>query len=223
MVIDWEDVAIRSGKLVLFFLEYCFKLFAVLVTMVTLSSPGSLGSKLGNGFASLSLSLQKLFAAPGELSSMAHMVYQYNTLSSTAFNEQFGPDAVSSLLTYLHGGVIYIHTVSQNFTSQPFTTFFAALIAFLSIYVISLVLRFARQKGQGSFINKLERKLGEKVFYEPNTRLKERSIKKAEPPASPELQPQKERSNKPGRSFGQANSENKYLQEYMKVAQKEGK
>lgn len=170
MVINWERIGRIAGKSFLFFLEYCIKLSAFVVTAVVLSTKGSLGTKLGTGFSSISPSLRSLFEAPGEIVGAAATIHDYNTMTEAAFNVQYGANAIHNVLAYLDGGIVYVNTVMSNFGSQPFATFFAALISFWSLYMISLVLRFARQKGQGSYFNKLERKLSDRI-YETSRRL----------------------------------------------------
>lgn len=239
MVINWERIGRIAGKSFLFFLEYCIKLSAFVVTAVVLSAKGSFGSKLGTGFSSISPSLRSLFEAPGEIVGVAATIHDYNTMTEAAFNVQYGASAIHNVLAYLDGGIVYVNTVMSNFGSQPFATFFAALISFWSLYMISLVLRFARQKGQGSYFNKLERKLSDRI-YETSRRLTK---------PVPEVKPQTngsagsrtgvsggtytngsttsgsngnvgsttgKRSAKP---FKKAQQTNKYLQDYMKSVQ----
>lgn len=245
MVINWERIGRIAGKSFLFFLEYCIKLSAFVVTAVVLSAQGSFGSKLGTGFSSISPSLRSLFEAPGEIVGAAATIHDYNTMTEAAFNVQYGANAIHNVLAYLDGGIVYVNTVMSNFGSQPFATFFAALISFWSLYMISLVLRFARQKGQGSYFNKLERKLSDRIFETS------RRLTKPVPEVKPETNGNSSSSvssntgvganmnigtngssnTKPNtgvntgkrkrtpNSFKKAQQTNKYLQDYMKSVQ----
>ena len=208
MVVDWERLAKAAGRFSLLLLEYGIKLSAIAITAVALAAQGSFLTKLGTGFGSISTALRNLFTAPVEIYEAANLIHQYNTLSASVFNEQYGVDAINGVLAYLNGGIVYLQTVYQNFANHPFSTFFAAFIAFSSLYLISLVLRFARQRGQGSYLNRLERKLGSHVFEmhdlpkKPVTGKKPKSIN----------DPQK----KGFRQFGKTHKPNEHLKNYTK-------
>lgn len=163
-VINWERIGKVAGKCFLFFLEYCIKISAFVVTGVVLVTNGGFGTKLGAGFSSISPTLRALFEKAGELSGVAAMIHDFNVMSLNAFKAKHGVDAVNSVFAYLDGGIVYFQTVMGNLSSQPFSTFFAALLSFGSLFMISLVLRFARQKGQGSYFNRLERRLSERIY-----------------------------------------------------------
>jgi len=207
MVVDWEQVAYVSVKAFLFILEYCVKLTAVVVTAIVMAANGTFGDKLAIGFGSISSGLRNVFSAPGEIYGAAKLVSEYNSLPLSAIQDMQGFEAAHSVMIYLNGGVSYIASVVQNFSAQPFATFFAAVIAFTSIYIISIILRFTRQRGQGSWINKLERDLAERIF-DPETPVKQEPVKKPEPKV------QKKKS----RPFGSATETNTHLQNYLRNA-----
>lgn len=225
MVINWERIGRIAGKCFLFFLEYCIKLSAFVVTAVVLAAEGSFGTKLGTGFSSISPSLRSLFEAPGEIAEAAATIHDYNTMTEAAFNVQYGADAIHGVLSYLDGGIVYVQTVMSNFGSQPFATFFAAIISFWSLYMISLILRFARQKGQGSYFNKLERKLSDRI-YETSRRLT-KPIPEVKPETHNGTNGTSGNGSTPGSATGKrstspfkkAQQNNKYLQDYMKSVQ----
>ena len=121
--------------------------------------------------------------------------------------------------------------VGANFSNQPFTTFFAAVTGFISLYFTARLLRFYRQNGQGSRLVNLEQKLGERVFRKPAEFLKpptpnstasaatssvieEKSLSKQESGSGTGA-----RTVKPAFSSG---SENKFLQDYIRLAQNGG-
>jgi hypothetical protein len=209
LVIDWERIAKAAGRFSLLLLEYSIKLSAIAVTAVALAAQGSFLTKLGTGFGSISIALRNIFTAPAEIYEAANLIHKYNTMSAAAFNEQFGADAINGVLAYLNVGIVYLQTVYQNFANQPFSTFFAAFIAFFILYLISLVLRFARQKGQGSFLNRLERKLSGHVFdtYDlQGNRVTEKNLK-----------PKHTSQGKGFRQFGNSQKPNEYLKNYSRT------
>lgn len=221
MVVDWERVAKKAGKFFLLLLEYCIKLSAVAVTAVVLVADGGLGMKLGTGFGSISPTLRTLFEAPGDIVETAHLINEYHNLSATVFEARYGAGAMDGVLSYLNGGIVYLQDVSQNFASHPFSTFFASLIAFGSLYLISLILRFARQKGQGSYLNRLERRLGERVF-EDTAKKKREKIQQTAGMSNGKMRTRPQTVNKVKKTFGgnsDSNKVNKHLQDYLKSAQ----
>lgn len=167
-VINWERIGKAAGKGFLFFLEYCIKISAFVVTGVVLATNGSFGAKLGTGFSSISPTLRGLFEKAGEIPGIATMIHDFNVMSTNAFQAKHGVNAVNSVFAYLDGGIVYVQTVMNNFANQPFSTFLAAFLSFGSLFMLGLVLRFARQKGQGSHFNRLERKLSERIYAGSN-------------------------------------------------------
>lgn len=243
MVVDWERVAKVSGKIFLLFLEYCVKISAFAVTAVVLITDGSFGAKLGTGFASISSALRTAFSAPGKIVDTAYTIHDYHHMTEAAFNSRYGADAIDGILAFFNGGITYLQDVSQSFAQQPFATFFASLIAFGSLYFISLVLRFARQKGQGSYLNRLERRLGERIFNDDSkpkikpqkpkaakvkkkkkSKLGSKFRTKPQPVSTNGTSSPKRSSNgnKKSKSFGSngnADKVNKHLQNYLNQAQ----
>lgn len=218
MYIDWEKIARIGGRFFLLFLEYCVKLTALAVTAVVLVTEGTFGMKLGTGFGSVSSTLRNIFGAPSDIIDTAYIIHDYNTLTASAFNERYGAQGIDSALAYINGALVYLQDIYYNFASQPFATFFAALIALSSLYLISLVLRFARQKGQGSYLNRLERKLGERVFRTSKELNQPQPVPKVQS-NSPQPKSESKEVNKTNRPFGKSQKTNKYLQDYMRSVQ----
>jgi hypothetical protein len=219
MVVDWERLAMISGKVFLLFLEYCIKLSAVVVTAVVMAAQGTLGVKLSTGFTSISKSLRVMFEAPSGIKSAYQLIYEYNTLPAGVFVEQNGTESVAGLMAYLNGAVIYFQSVFYNFAYQPYATFFAALIAFFTLYITSRVVRFYRQKGEGSFFTRMERKLGEYIFKTPKELLKPELRRKAEPANEESSASEEPGRNRNIRKFGTGGSNNKFLEDYIRHAQ----
>lgn len=154
----------KVGKLVLFLLEYLFKLSAGVIAIIVLGAGGSIAGKLGTGFGSIADVLRQIAEWPDRLVYLGTVIQDYNTLTASAFNERYGGETINRVMESLNEGVDYGQAVYQNLTQQPVATIVATLVAFLIFYVIGRTCRFFRQKGQGSFLIKKERELGRQVF-----------------------------------------------------------
>lgn len=155
------------AKLILFLLEYLFKLAAWIIAIIVLGASGSFLSKVGTGFGSIGDVLYRISEWPERLSYLGTVIQDYNTLTASAFNERYGGEAINRVMESLNEGVTYGQAVYQNFTHEPITTILATLIVFLLFYVLGRACRFYRQKGQGSLLVKKERKLGRRFFDQP--------------------------------------------------------
>lgn len=231
MVIDWERVAVLTGKGVLLVLEYMIKLSAFVVTAIVLSANGTFGGKLGAGFSSLSSGLRNVFGVPGDLATLLSELRAYRADAASFIWEPGGYEALNSILSYLNGSIVYLDAVGANFSNQPFSTFFAAVIGFVSLYATARLLRFYRQKGQGSRIVNLEQKLGERVFRKPAEFQKPPAPISAATHAAATPSGVEEKSV-PGQESASgarrvkpafsSDSENKFLQDYIRLAQNGG-
>jgi hypothetical protein len=155
------------AKPILFLLEYLFKLAAGVIGMIVLGAGGSFFSKIGTGFGSIGEVLRQVATRPDTLTYIGTVIQDYNTLTAATFNERYGGDAINRVMELLNEGVAYGQAVYQNLTGQPVTTVGATLLVFLLFYIIGRGCRFFRQKGQGSFLIKKERELGQRVFDQP--------------------------------------------------------
>jgi hypothetical protein len=237
MVIDWERVAVLTGKGVLLLLEYMTKLSAFVVTAVVLSTSGTFGGKLGAGFTSLSAGLRNVFGVPGDLIHLMRELRSYGADVQNFIWEPGGFESLNNILAYLNGSVLYLDSVSANFANQPFTTLFAALLAFVSLYFTARLLRFYRQKGRGSKLVNLEQQLGERVFQKPAELQKpvsatasassisssaassQQAAENAKPGVKNQEKSPTARTVKPAFT---SNSENKFLNDYIRLAQNGG-
>lgn len=161
---DYVTVSKKLGIFGLWLLEKSFKLVAIVAAGVVLSANGPFAEKLKTGFSSLSGVLRKLFEFPAEMDRMGTIIYDYNHLTVAQFNSQYGSEAIDSLLWNLNAGIDYLILVYQNLTNQPISTLVACALAFGTFWILSRVLRFYRQKGRGTWLVRLERRLGEKIF-----------------------------------------------------------
>lgn len=161
---EWEDVGRVVGKFFLAFLEYSFKLCAVVAAGITIGTKGTFADKITNGFDSLSLTLRQMLDVPGKLMEMGTLVHDFNTQPADVFTSTYGVGATNNLLLTLNRVIEYFIGVYENFSRSPLVTATAMLLIFLTFYLLAWVLRFTRQNGRGSFLVRLERKLAEKTF-----------------------------------------------------------
>lgn len=161
---EWEDIGKATGKLFLTVIEYSFKLCAGVAACITIGTRGSFSQKIAAGFGSLSQVLHNLVQTPSQMMEMGTIINAYHTQTAAMFTETYGVNALNGLLLRLNGTIEYLIDIYQNFSGGPLVTIAATLLVFLSFYLLAWVLRFARQKGRGSFLVRMERKLGERIF-----------------------------------------------------------
>lgn len=158
-----------AAKPFLFLLEYVFKFTAGVVGLIVLGAGGSFFSKLGTGLGSIAGVLRQIVEWLAQLAYVSTVIRDYNTLTASEFNQRYGGQAMNRVMESLNEAVAYGQAVYQNLTQEPFSTVIATLIAFLLFYILGRACRFYRQMGQGSFLAKKERKLGQHVFDHPES------------------------------------------------------
>lgn len=156
---------------ILFLLEYFFKISGSVAAFIAVGAEGSFFSKLFSGYGSLVPALYRIFEFPEKSRFIANVIQDYNTLTASAFNRQYGGQAVNTVMETLNKAVIYLQSIYENISQQPVSTLLAGGFAFLSLYVIGRSLCFIRQKGQGSYLDRVERKLGDRVFNNKSDKL----------------------------------------------------
>ncbi|MDX1639097.1 MAG: hypothetical protein R3281_14095 [Balneolaceae bacterium] len=161
---DWEDIGRGAGKFFLAALEYCFKICAFVAAAIAINTQGVLTDKISNSFTALPLSLRRLLELPGELMEMGTIIHDYHSQTIAAFTKAYGVGATNNVLQTLNGAVEYVIGVYNNVTQSPLSTMVAMLVVFSTFYLLARVLRFARQRGEGSYLTRLERKLAAKVY-----------------------------------------------------------
>ena len=137
---------------------------AGVVGLIVLGAEGSFYEKLDTGFGSIAGVLRQISKWHEQLVYLSSVIRNYNTLTASEFNQRYGGEAISRVMESLNEAVAYGQVVYQNLTQEPFSTLIATLFAFLIFYIAGRACRFYRQKGQGSFLVKRERKLGQKIF-----------------------------------------------------------
>ncbi|MGK7371152.1 MAG: hypothetical protein ACNS64_13160 [Candidatus Halalkalibacterium sp. M3_1C_030] len=155
----------RAGSnALLWVIEMAFKILAPVAAAISLGDRGGFFSKVGSGLASLPEKIRELVRTLGNSDYVTKVINDYNSLTAAEFNEKYGSGAINNVMQYLNEGVSYLQNVYQNLSSAPVSTLLATLLVFLMLYLASRLARFIRQRGQGSVIDKMERKAGEKIF-----------------------------------------------------------
>lgn len=152
----------------LWIIEMGLKVIAPVGAAITLGAGGTFFEKLGTGFASLPQTIRRLFETIGQSDYVLDVINDYNTLTAAAFNQKYGSGAINYVMEYLNGAVRYVQNVYQNLSSEPVATLFAVIVVFLMLYLSGRTARFIRQRGQGSILDRMERKTGEKFFGAAN-------------------------------------------------------
>ncbi|NGP75695.1 hypothetical protein G3570_03570 [Balneolaceae bacterium YR4-1] len=159
----------RAGSsLLLWIMEMGFKILAPIAAAISLGDQGGFLSKIGSGLGSLPEKIRELLRTLNNTDYVTGIINDYNSLTASAFNEKYGGDAINNVMQYLNEGVTYLQNVYQNITAEPVSTVLAALLVFMLLYLFSRLMRFIRQRGQGSVIDKMERRAGEKIFSSSN-------------------------------------------------------
>jgi len=158
----------RAGSsALLWIIEMVFKILAPVAAAISLGDPGSFLSKVSSGFGSLPEKIRELVRTLDSTDYVTRVINDYNSLTAAAFNEKYGGDAINYVMQYLNEGVSYLQNVYQNLSAEPVSTVLAALFVFMLLYLSSRLVRFVRQRGQGSVIDRMERRAGDKVFSSP--------------------------------------------------------
>lgn len=170
---NWEKVGKASYQFSLSVIEWGFKLCALVAGMLALAANGSFGNKVGTAFGSLPEGLRQLFTFPSAFNKMSWTAREYHQMGEGRFREAYGMMPVDQLIGSLSGYFSFFHEISVSLSRAPLMSVTAALMAFLSFYVLGRIIRFARQRGQGSYLCRLEQQLGDQVFNR-RERLKEK-------------------------------------------------
>lgn len=149
---------------IFFLIEFALKLAAPLSAIISMAASGSLIQKVVEGFRALPDTVGEIVWWIRNIPEISNIIDDYNTLTAAEFNQEYGAGAVNYVMDYLNEGVEYLQQVYVNLAERPITTISAALVAFFICYLSARVVRFVRQKGEGSVITKFERRAGNRVF-----------------------------------------------------------
>ena len=164
---NWEYIGIKTGRFFLALLEYTFKGLALLAAGISLGTVSGFEQKFSAGFTSLTSGIRNAFEVPSELIYQASVINDYNSMSASFSTEAYNTANVDTVFAYFGGVLDYFSRVGESLSSHFFASISAAVLLFGIFYLLAWVLRFARQKGQGTWKVQLERRLAEKVFKIP--------------------------------------------------------
>ncbi len=149
---------------ILFIVELCFKLAAPLAAFISMAASGDFITKLIQGFKSLPQAINEIIWWFRNVGEIGTIIEDYNTMTAANFNQKYGAGAINYVMEYLNEAVAYLQQVITNLSDQPVSTVCAAAFVFLIFYMLARLARFIRQEGQGSVVNKFERKMGNRMF-----------------------------------------------------------
>ncbi len=141
--------------------QYLAKAVAVPSAILAAGSQGNFLEKVGSGF-------YKLISFPvdvcNSVSRLSAMNYDSNTMTAREFAKKYGREMAEGAVNYGHNALDYIDQFALNFSEQPVTTLAASAVALGIPLVISRGLRFWRQHGQGSLLDRIERNAGNNIW-----------------------------------------------------------
>ncbi len=155
----------KIGHAILFIVEIVLKIAAGLAAVISLAAAGGFIHKIVEGFQSLPAAIRKIYWWFENAPEINTIVEDYNTMTAASFNQKYGMEAVNSVMDYLNETVAWLQQVYLNLTEEPVGTVLAVIIVFAAFYLTARLLRFYRQKGQGSFVTKFERRAGNRIFF----------------------------------------------------------
>lgn len=170
---DLEKVGKISYQFALSVIEWGFKICAIVAGMIALAANGSIGNKIAAGFSSLPEGIRALCAFPASFRKMSWTAREYQEMGGVQFEQAYGTTPLNQLIHSLSGHFTFFHDISNNLAQAPFVSFIAALSAFICFYMLARIIRFARQRGKGSYLSQIELELGDRVFNR-RERLKEK-------------------------------------------------
>lgn len=178
---DWERVGKIGYQFALTVIEWGFKLCAFVAGWLALGASGSFGQKLWVGFGSLSDCLRQLFAFPATFNEISWVAREYHQIGGAEFQEIYGLTPIDQFVNTLSGVFIFFHQVSINLSEAPFLTIIAGFLVFSTFYLLSRIIRFARQKGRGSWLCRFEQRLGDRVFGRGSSAIANRAKNASKP------------------------------------------
>lgn len=155
--------------------EYVLKVASIPAGIIAAGSTGSALGKAVSGGA-------KVWTTPIDVvrnfRKLVEISDDYATLTAKEFTNRYGTEIGNYLAGYLHGVIEWGNQFSHNMNNEPIETTIAVIVVTGLLYTGGRVIKFLRQKGQGSYITKVERKLGHK--YWPETKFEEKLKEKRE-------------------------------------------
>ena len=151
-------------KPILWICEYLLKAAAGIAAVIVVAAKGSFFSRIGSAFSSFDDLLVRFETWPEKITYMEKVVSDYQSLTAAQFNSKYGSQALDTVLGYLNESLQFIQRVYENFSIYPLRTVLSTLLVFILLYTAARLIRFVRQKGQGSLLVQKEREWGDKIF-----------------------------------------------------------
>lgn len=143
--------------------EYILKIASIPAGIIAAGTGGSALAKAIQGGT-------KVWTAPIDavknLNKIVEISDDYTVLTAKEFTTKYGTEIGTYLANHLHGIIAWGTQFSHNINNEPIETVLAVLVISGLLYAGGRALKFVRQKGQGSYITKVERKLGHKYWPE---------------------------------------------------------
>jgi hypothetical protein len=163
-IMDWEKIGKLCYHFLMYLIEWGFKLCALVAGWFALVESGSFGLKIRTGFSSLSYGLRQLFKAPSEINKMIWFVRDYAHMGKGALRQTYGAHSVEQFMHTLNEGITFLYRILNNISQNPLSTLGAGLVVVGIFYLLARIIRFTRQRGQGSRIVRMERGLADRIF-----------------------------------------------------------
>jgi len=155
----------NTARQILVLPEYILKIASIPAGIIAAGTGGSALAKAIQGGT-------KVWTVPIDavknLKTLVEISNDYAVLTAKEFTTKYGTEIGTYLANHLHGIIVWGTQFSHNINNEPIETIFAVLVISGFLYAGGRALKFIRQKGQGSYITKVERKLGHKYWPETN-------------------------------------------------------
>ncbi len=161
---DWAQIGKISYQFLLSVIEWGLKICAFVAGLLALGAKGSFGVKFATGYGALSSTLRQLFEIPVTFKEISWAAREYQQVGRAEFQEVYGLAPIDQLVASLNGFFGFFNQISTNLSQETFISLAVTLLVFLSFYLLARVLRFARQRGRGSWFCRMEQRLGDRVF-----------------------------------------------------------
>lgn len=144
--------------------EYALKIASIPAGVLAAGSKGSGLEKAVSGATKVWTAPFELYRKANELSYVNKLNSDYNSLTAKDFVDKYGKDGLNYVMNGLKDFIDWGNQFLQNVREQPVETGLAVAGVTGALYLAGRCFRFIRQKGQGSVLDRTERKLGDKIW-----------------------------------------------------------
>ena len=148
--------------------EYILKVASIPAGIIAAGSEGSALSKALHGGA-------KVWTTPVDViinfRKLVEISHDYSVLTAREFTNKYGAEMGTYVVGILDGFIEWGSRFSHNVNNEPIETTLAVVVITGLLYAGGRAMKFIRQKGQGSYLTRVERKLGHQ--YWPETKFEE--------------------------------------------------